>query len=65
MSLWSFVAYFIIVLILAGAMLGLSYVLGERHNEPATGNPYEGGIVSEGSAHPLLPTLNASAAILR
>ena len=32
-------------------MLGLSYVLGQRHNEPATGEPYESGIVSEGSAH--------------
>lgn len=31
-------------------MLGLSYVLGQRHNERATGSPYEGGIVSEGSA---------------
>jgi NADH-quinone oxidoreductase subunit A len=24
--------------------------LGQRHSEPATGEPYEGGIVSEGSA---------------
>ncbi|MGH9452798.1 MAG: NADH-quinone oxidoreductase subunit A [Terriglobia bacterium] len=32
-------------------MLGLSYVLGQRHDERATGQPYEGGIVSEGSAH--------------
>ncbi|MGH7781409.1 MAG: NADH-quinone oxidoreductase subunit A [Candidatus Binataceae bacterium] len=32
-------------------MLGLSYVLGQRHNEPATADPYEGGVVSEGSAH--------------
>ncbi|HUY14610.1 MAG TPA: NADH-quinone oxidoreductase subunit A [Terriglobia bacterium] len=36
---------------LVGAMLSLSYVLGQRHNERATGVPYEGGIVSEGSAH--------------
>jgi len=50
-GLWPFIAYFIIVLILVGAMLGLSYVLGQRHNEPATGEPYESGIVSEGSAH--------------
>jgi NADH-quinone oxidoreductase subunit A len=50
-SLWPLVAYFIIVLILVVAMLGLSYVLGQRHSEPATGDPYEGGIVSEGSAH--------------
>jgi len=50
-DLLPFIAYFIIVLILVGAMLGLSYVLGQRHNEPATGEPYESGIVSEGSAH--------------
>ncbi|WP_447987550.1 NADH-quinone oxidoreductase subunit A [Nitrospira sp. Nam74] len=30
-------------------MLG-SYVLGQRHWAPATGTPYESGIVSEGSA---------------
>jgi NADH-quinone oxidoreductase subunit A len=31
-------------------MLGLSFVLGQRHKERATGEPYEGGIVSAGSA---------------
>jgi NADH-quinone oxidoreductase subunit A len=31
-------------------MLGLSYLLGQRHNERETGTPYESGIVSEGSA---------------
>ena len=51
MGLWPIVVYFIIVLILVGAMLGLSYVLGQRHNDSATGEPYESGIVSEGSAH--------------
>jgi NADH-quinone oxidoreductase subunit A len=50
-GLWPIIVYFIIVLILVGAMLGLSYVLGQRHDEPATGAPYESGIVSEGSAH--------------
>jgi len=29
----------------------MSWVLGPRHHEPATGSPYEGGILSEGSAH--------------
>ena len=32
------------------AILIGSYLLGQRHTEPATGAPYEGGIVSEGSA---------------
>jgi NADH-quinone oxidoreductase subunit A len=31
-------------------MLGVSHVLGQRHNERATGEPYEGGILSTGSA---------------
>ena len=31
-------------------MLGLSFVLGQRHKERATGEPYEGGILSAGSA---------------
>ena len=31
-------------------MLGLSFVLGQRHTERATGEPYEGGILSAGSA---------------
>lgn len=49
------VAYLIIILLLVGAMLGLSYVLGQRHNDPATGTPYEGGIISEGSARVRFP----------
>ena len=35
-------------------MLAVSYVLGQRHNEPATGSPYESGILSEGSARVLV-----------
>lgn len=31
-------------------MIVLSYLLGQRHSEHATGSPYESGIVSEGSA---------------
>lgn len=31
-------------------MLAVSYVLGQRHDEHATGQPYESGILSEGSA---------------
>ncbi len=50
MVLWPFVAFFFIVLIIAGGMIVLSYVLGQRHSEHATGSPYEAGIVSEGSA---------------
>jgi NADH-quinone oxidoreductase subunit A len=51
LSLWPFGLYFVLVVGLVGVMLGLSYFLGQRHSERSTGEPYEGGIVSEGSAH--------------
>ncbi len=51
MNLWPLGAYFAIVLVLVSAMLAVSYFLGQRHSERATGSPYESGIVSEGSAH--------------
>ncbi|HTP32903.1 MAG TPA: NADH-quinone oxidoreductase subunit A [Candidatus Acidoferrales bacterium] len=47
---WPLVVYFVFVVVLVAAVIGVSYVLGQRHSEPATGEPYEGGIVSEGSA---------------
>lgn len=51
MVYWPFGLYFLIVVGLVAAMLVLSYVLGQRHHERATGSPFESGIVSEGSAH--------------
>ncbi len=51
MLLWPLVVFFIVVLIIPVAMLLLSAVLGQRHNEHATGSPYESGILSEGSAN--------------
>lgn len=50
MTLWALGIYFVIVLLLVIAMLVVSYVLGQRHHEHATGSPYESGIVSAGSA---------------
>jgi len=47
---WTLGVYFVLVLALVAAMLTLSYLLGQRHSEAATGAPYEGGIVSTGSA---------------
>ena len=47
---WPLLVYFVFVVFLVGAVLIVSYLLGSRHSEPATGEPYEGGIVSEGSA---------------
>lgn len=51
MMVWPLGIYFAAVLLIVATMLSLSYVLGQRHNEPATRSPYESGIVAEGSAH--------------
>ena len=48
---WPLLVYFVFVVVLVMAVLGVSYLLGQRHSEPATSDPYEGGIVSQGSAH--------------
>jgi NADH-quinone oxidoreductase subunit A len=50
MDLWPLAVYLTIVVMLVAAMLGLSFVLGQRHQDRATGSPYESGILSEGSA---------------
>ncbi|GEO05184.1 NADH-quinone oxidoreductase subunit A [Adhaeribacter aerolatus] len=47
---WPLLFYAAIVFSLVGVILIVSYVLGGRHNERATNEPYEGGIVSTGSA---------------
>jgi NADH-quinone oxidoreductase subunit A len=31
-------------------MLVVSWLLGQRHDDPATGSPYESGIISQGTA---------------
>jgi len=51
MTIWPLVVYFAAVILIVATMLSLSYVLGQRHKEPATGSPFESGIVSEGSVH--------------
>jgi NADH-quinone oxidoreductase subunit A len=50
MDLWPLAVYLTIVGMLVVAMLGLSFVLGQRHQDRATNSPYESGILSEGSA---------------
>ena len=45
---WPLLVYFAFVVILVTAVIGVSYLLGQRHSEPATGEPYEGGTASEG-----------------
>ena len=48
--LWPFIIFAVIVFSLIGIMIGLSYVLGERHKERMTDVPYESGIPPTGDA---------------
>ncbi|HTX89170.1 MAG TPA: NADH-quinone oxidoreductase subunit A [Bacteroidales bacterium] len=47
---WPFLVYAIAAFAIVGVMIGLSYILGERHEEKTTGEPYESGIPHTGSA---------------
>ena len=49
-QLWPVAVYFLAVIILILGMLGISYVLGERHRGHATDEPYESGLPVTGSA---------------
>jgi NADH-quinone oxidoreductase subunit A len=48
--LWPLGVYFLAIVAIVAGMLVVSWLLGQRHADPATGAPYESGIVSEGSA---------------
>ena len=50
MNFWPLEVYIVLVGMLVMAMLSMSFVLGQRHHDRATGSPYESGILSEGSA---------------
>jgi NADH-quinone oxidoreductase subunit A len=47
---WPVGVYVACVVGVVGIMIGASFVLGQRHRDRATGQPYESGIISEGSA---------------
>ena len=49
-TMWPLAVYFAVVILLVAGMLSLSYLLGQRHRARATGEPYESGVVSTGSA---------------
>jgi len=49
-ELWPLVVYFFAVAFLVAAMMALSYVLGERHRDRETHEPYESGIMPTGTA---------------
>ncbi|HJU03603.1 MAG TPA: NADH-quinone oxidoreductase subunit A [Nitrospiraceae bacterium] len=55
---WAFIVYGGAVLVIVAGMLGLSYILGERHDrkperraEAGIARPYESGMNPTGSAH--------------
>ena len=48
MPLWPLALYALLVVALAAAMLVLSHLLGERHREHATDDPYESGMLPTG-----------------
>ena len=50
MILWPMMIYFALAVLLTAGMLVASHILGPRHNEPATGDIYEGGVTSSGTA---------------
>lgn len=49
-ALWPVGVYFAAVVVVVAGQIGLSYFLGERHRDRATGEPYESGVLSTGSA---------------
>jgi len=53
--LWPFLVYGIAVVSLVSGILFISYFLGERHEEPATDEAYEGGIIATGTARLRFP----------
>jgi NADH-quinone oxidoreductase subunit A len=44
--LWPLVVYFAAILALVGTMIVLSWLLGQRHHDRATGEPYESSFTS-------------------
>ena len=50
MGLWPLLVYFAAAVALVALMISLSHVLGQRHRDRATGEPYESGIIPTGSA---------------
>lgn len=48
--LWPLLVYATAVLVVVAGMIGLSYVLGQRHRERATVEPYESGVPATASA---------------
>lgn len=54
-ALWPLLLYFALVIIVVIGMVGLSYILGQRHQDQATNQPFESGILPTGSARLRIP----------
>ena len=50
MIFWPFIVYAILTVSVAAGMLLVSHLIGARHRERATGEPYESGVLPTGSA---------------
>jgi NADH-quinone oxidoreductase subunit A len=48
-------AYLLVVVVIVAFIMGLTHVVGERHNQRGTGVPYESGILPTGSARIRFP----------
>ena len=49
-TFWPFLVFAFVIIFLVGIMISLSHVLGERHKEKLTDEPYESGIPPTGDA---------------
>lgn len=52
---WPLVVYCAAVVVLVASMIGISYLLGQRHTSEATIQPFESGIVTVGYARLRFP----------
>lgn len=50
MTTWPLLVYSVLVILIVAGMLGMSYVLGQRHHDRAMATPFESGILPEGTA---------------
>jgi NADH-quinone oxidoreductase subunit A len=48
--MWPLAVYFLLVILIVGSIITLSYFLGERHKERTTSEPFESGVPVTGSA---------------
>jgi NADH-quinone oxidoreductase subunit A len=53
--IWPLFVYFLAVTAVVAGMLGVSHLIGQRHRQRATGEPYESGNIPTGSARLRIP----------